>query len=360
MTRRRRWRSSEQFRRHCAKRCGRAALCLAVFASPFCRPAAAADQALIDAAKKEGSVTWYTVQIVDQIVRPLADAFEQKYGIKVDYVRANTSAIALRITNEAASGHVLCDVFDGATTAPVLKRRHLVLQWLPDAAKTFPAEEVDKEGYWIALYLSVLTGAVNTDLVPPGAEPKSWEDFLDPKWQGKIAWSSENGNTAGAGFVGLVTREYGETKGRAYLQELAQQKLAAMPVSNRETLDQVISGEYPIGLQVNNHSAFLSASKGAPVNWLPINPANVSLVTASVVAGAPHPDAAKLFLDFIVSDEGQAIYRDEGYPPANPNMQIKYKALIPDGQTFRGLFFTPEEVDEGLPVWFKEFKDIFG
>ena len=333
---------------------------LAVFAQAFCQPAVAADQALIDAAKKEGQVTWYTVQIVNQIVLPLAQAFEKKYGIKVNYVRANSSEVVLRVMNEAAAGHVLCDVFDGSSTVPALKHRNLVLKWLPDEAKDFPPQQVDADGYWIALYLMVLTGAVNTDQVPPGTEPKSWEDFLDPKWQGKIAWSSGNETSAGSGFVGLVTREYGETKGRAYLEKLAQQNIVEVPAANRQILDQVIAGEYPIGLQISNHHVLLSAAQGAPVNWLPINPAMVSFVTASVAAGAPHPNAGKLLLDFLVSDEGQAIYRDNGYPPANPKLQTKYKALIPDGENFRGLFFTPEEIDVGLPVWYKEYKDIFG
>ena len=336
------------------------ALALMLLAAFICRPAAAADPALIEAAQKEGSVTWYTVQVVDQIVRPIADAFEKKYGIKVNFVRADSGTVALRIINEAAAGHVFCDVFDGAANAPTLKNRGLVLKWLPDAAKSFPAEEVDKAGYWIGLYISVLTGAVNTNLVPPGSEPKSLDDLLDPKWQDKIAWDSENGTPTGAGFVGLINREYGEAKGRAYLEKLARQKISGIPVANRQILEQVISGEYAIGLQINNHSAFLSAAQGAPVKWLPISPAMVSLVTAGVTVAAPDPNAGKLLLDFIVSDEGQAIYRDHGYLPVNPTMQTKFKSLIPDGKTFRGQFFTPEEIDAGLPRWYKEYQELFG
>jgi iron(III) transport system substrate-binding protein len=332
---------------------------LALFAGLFCRPAAAADQALIDAAKKEGSVTWYTVQIVNQVVLPIAQAFEKKYGIKVNYVRANSDAVTLRVLNEAAAGHVYCDVFDGSSTVPALKHHNLVLKWLPDEAKEFPPQEVDAEGYWIALYLMVLTDAYNTEQVPAGTEPKSWDDFLDPKWQGKIAWAAGNETSAGSGFVGLVNRELGEEKGRAFLEKMAKQKMIEIPAANRQILDQVIAGEYPIGLQISNHHVLLSANKGAPVNWTPINPAMVNFVTASVAAGAPHPNAGKLLLDFLVSDEGQAIYRDNGYPPANPKMQTKYQALIPDGKKFRAQFFTPEQIDAGLPVWFKEYREIF-
>ena len=79
-------------------------------------PAMAADQSLIDAAKKEGHVTWYTTQIVDQFARPAAEAFEKKYGIHVDYVRADPIDIVLRISNEGKAGHVQADVFDGTST----------------------------------------------------------------------------------------------------------------------------------------------------------------------------------------------------------------------------------------------------
>lgn len=323
------------------------------------QPAAAANQALIKAAKKEGSLTWYTVHIVNQMVLPLVHAFEKKYGIKVNYVRANSQAIVLRVLNEAAAGHVLCDVFDGSSTVPALKHHNLVLKWLPDEAKNFPPQEVDPDGYWIALYVQVLTDAYNRNLVPAGTEPKSWQDYLNPKWKGKLVWSSDNSTSAGAGFVGLVNRELGKTKGRAFLEKMAKQQIVGVPVSNRQILNQVIAGEYPIGLQISNHHVLLSAKKGAPVSWTPISPAMVSFVTGSVAKGAPHPNAGKLFLDFLVSNEGQAIYRDHGYPPANPKLQTKYRKYIPNGKNFRAQYFTPEQIDAHLASWYKEYKNIF-
>ena len=93
----------------------------------------AADQSLIDAAKKEGHVTWYTTQIVDQLARPAAEAFEKKYGIHVDYVRADPIDIVLRVTSEAKAGHVQADVFDGTATTPGLEKAGPVLEWLPDS-----------------------------------------------------------------------------------------------------------------------------------------------------------------------------------------------------------------------------------
>ena len=134
-------------------RYGTAAL-LAAFIT-FAGPARAVDPALLDAARKEGSVTWYTAQIINQLVRPMADAFEKKYGIKVNAVRADASDNALRIAAEGAAGKMQADVFDGTTTAPSLERLGLVLKWQPDSAKHLPPQFVDRNGYWVANNLYV-------------------------------------------------------------------------------------------------------------------------------------------------------------------------------------------------------------
>ena len=321
--------------------------------------ASAADVALIAAAKKEGAVTWYTTQTISQLVRPLADSFQKTYGIKVDYIRANSPEIALRVQNEASAGRVQADVVDGTSTAPLLKRAKLVAKFIPDLAASFPKQVLDPEGYWVATNYFVITPGVNTDLVPMGAEPKTWDDLLDPRWKGKMAWGGANSTSAGPGFVGLVFKEYGEAKGLEFLKKLATQNIAASPVAARQILDQVIAGEYAIGLQTFNHHAVISSAKGAPVRWLPMSPVMVNLSTASVAADAPHPNAAKLFLEFLISEPGQAIFSSEDYLPINPAVKAKDPSLIPDGKALRGAFFTPEEIESQMPRWDRLFKDIF-
>ena len=95
--------------------------------------AKAADQTLIEAAKREGRVSWYTTQIIDQFARPAAEAFERKYGVKVEYVRANSNEVALRMTNEARAGRVMADVVDGTSIILGLKSQNLLLKWLPES-----------------------------------------------------------------------------------------------------------------------------------------------------------------------------------------------------------------------------------
>ena len=321
--------------------------------------ARAADAAMIEAAKKEGVVVWYTSQIINQLVLPVATAFEKKYGVKIEYVRANTGDIVIRIDQEAKAGKVLADVFDGTSPVAVLKPKNLVMKWVPDAAKDFPKGLVDPEGYWIADYIFIVVAAVNTDLVQKGTEPKGWQDLLDPKWRGKMAWSSSPSSSAAPGFVGLVLREYGEERGMAYLKQLATQKIAVIPTATRQVLDQVIAGEYPIALQAVNHHAVYSASRGAPVKWLPFEPGMVNLGAVSVTKDAPHPNAAKLLIDFLVSEEGQVIFRDNDYLPANPKVPVRDPSMIPGDKTFRGTVFTPEDIEAGMKRWETIFADLF-
>jgi ABC-type Fe3+ transport system substrate-binding protein len=322
-------------------------------------PATAADAALIAAAQREGSVTWYTTQTINQLVRPLAEAFEKAYGVKLDYIRANSTEVALRVQNEAAAGRLQADVVDGTSTAPLLKRQSLVAKYIPALAESLPPEVRDADGYWVATNYFVITPGVNTDLVPAGQEPKSWDDLLAPKWKGRIAWSGNNSSSAGPGFVGLVLKEWGEAKGLDYLRKLSNQQIAASRVAARQILDQVIAGEYAIGLQTFNHHAVISAAKGAPVRWLPLSPVMVNLSTASVLAQAPHPNAARLLLEFLISEEGQAIFRKENYLPVNPRVLPEDPSLIPDGKRLRGTFFTPEEIETNMPAWDRTFKEIF-
>ncbi len=334
-------------------------LAAATLASLCGAPARAADQAMIDAAKKEGQVVWYTTQIIDQFARPAAAAFEKKYGVKVSYVRANSNEVALRVLNEAKAGRMQADVFDGTGATASLKKEGVVAKFIPENAKRFPKEYIDAEGYWVATNLYVLTPGYNTELIKKGTEPKTFQDLLDPKYKGKIAWNSTSSSSAGPGFVGIVLDTMGEEKGKAYLRELAKQQPAGLAVAARQVLDQVIAGEYAIALNIFNNHAVISAAKGAPVDWIPMDPALGVLSVISVTKDAPHPNAGRLFVEFLMSEEGQKIYRDAEYLPVDPNVPPKDLALRPDGVKFRAIYKTPEEIDREMPRWTDVFKSIF-
>ena len=326
----------------------------------FCvvRTACAADAGLVEAAKREGEVVWYTTQILDPLVLRVQDAFRKKYAIEIRPVRANSTEIALRIHNEGRAGKMQADVYDGTTTAEVLKREKHALRFLPDIARELPADYVDPDGFWVATNYYINTAAYNTDLIKPGTEPKSWNDLLDPRFRGQMVWGNSVSVSAAAGFIGAVLKELGQDKGMDYLRKFATQKIASVGASARVVIDQAIAGEYALALQIFPEHAAGGAAQGAPIRWIPMQPAMSAIVsTTGVTAGAPHPNAAKLLLEYLISEEGQTIYRDAQYAPAHP----KILSLDPEFRAgkHRVVFLTPAEATDALPAWVKIFKDLF-
>jgi ABC-type Fe3+ transport system substrate-binding protein len=319
----------------------------------------AQDAALIAAAKAEGSVTWYTTQIIDQFARPAAEAFQKKYGIRVDYLRADSNDVALRVLNEGKSGRMLADVFDGTAAVASLKKEGLVMQWIPDGARRLPANAMDKDRYWVATNLYAYSPGYNTDLIAPGAAPKTLQDLLAPSLKGHMVWNAQGTPSGAGGFVGLVLTSMGEEPGKAYLRELAKQNITGLRAAARQVLDQVIAGEYALALNMVNNHPVISAQKGAPVDWIPMSPTLSVFSAASATKDAPHPNAAKLLLEFLVSPEGQRIYRDADYLPIDPAVAPKDPALRPNDTTYKAVYLTPEQIHDNMPRWMTVFQDIF-
>ncbi len=320
---------------------------------------AVAQPANVDAAKREGKVSWYTTMLIEQFARPVARRFEQKYGIKVDIYRGEPATLATRIASEGKAGKMQSDMFDGINTAPSLKREGYVEKWLPERALKLPAEFRDPEGYWAGTHFYVLTPGFNTELVKPGTEPKNFADLLDPKWKGKIVWNTSPTATAAAGFIGMVLRHMGEEEGMKYLRQLAKQDITGIRTGVRQVYNKVISGEFPLALQIINTHAVVTSAKGAPGGWIAMNPASAVLSGISVTKGAAHPNAARLLIEYIMSPEGQTAIRDAGYTPVDPDVKLSHPELRPDGKTFTAIYFRQEDLDAGVPKWMKIFNEVF-
>jgi len=321
-------------------------------------PHAQADDALYEAAKKEGHVVWYTSLIVNQAVRPLVEAFNKKYpGVEVKYARGDSGPNAIKVINEARAGRVEGDVFDGiATTAPLLKAG-LVEPFTPSEANKYPQALRDPDGRWNALVVYFLTPGINTQLV--GAdEIKTAQDLLNPKWQGKIAWSAEPSSGAPV-YVGSVLQTMGEDKGMMFLRALAKQDIVNVDATNRAILDQVILGQYAIALSIFNHHAVVSAKKGAPVAWLKVEPIPAPFHSIGLVKNAPHPNAGKLLIDFLLSEEGQRTFADVDYLPAMPSVPAKTPEVKPEGGGFSANFISPATAADNIDRWVKIKKELF-
>jgi ABC-type Fe3+ transport system substrate-binding protein len=324
-----------------------------------CSTSRAADAALIAAARKEGKVVWYTTLIVNQVIRPLKTAFERQYpGIELQYARADESPTAAKILEEGVAGRVQADIFDGITSMVPLKRSRLLAAYVPAAAGQYPAELKDPEGYWNALLLYVFAPGINTTLVPRDQAPTTYRDLLDPGWQGKMAWNP--GSIAGAiGFVGNILMSMGEERGMEYLAALAGQRVVNVEASSRAILDQVIAGEYAIGLMSFNHHTVISAQKGAPSAWLKLESVPVALDAAGILRDAPHPNAARLLLEFLTSEDGQRVLQKADYLPALASVPAMKPGLRPEDGGFKATFFRPDETYDRIPHWMKVVNDLF-
>jgi iron(III) transport system substrate-binding protein len=336
---------------------------LALLATLACTLAAAsahaADAALIEAAKKERQVVWYTTLIVNQAIRPLKEAFERAYpGIELQFARADESPTAAKILAEAAAGRVQADVFDGISNMVPLKRAGIVAPYIPSATGQYSPDMKDKDGYWHAILLYVFAPGINTSLVRKEQAPKTYQDLLDPKWRGKMAWNP--GSIAGAiGFVGNTLMSMGDEPGMAYLRALAAQRIVNIEASSRAILDQVIAGEYPVGLMMFNHHTVISAQKGAPSDWVAMEPVPVALDAVGVLKDAPHPNAARLLVDFLTSEAGQRVLQKADYLPAMPSVPAMKSGLRPEDGGFKPTYFRPDEIYDHIPRWIKVVGDLF-
>ena len=277
----------------------------------------AADAALIAAAKKEGEVVWYSTQIISQLVRPVTAAFEKKYpGIKVRATRANATETAVKILNESTRrACAIRRVRRHHHGRAAEDRKAMSCNGCPDAAKDYPAD-LQGPGRLLDRQQPVHhhAGLQHQPGAKRHASRSTYQDLLNPKWRGKMAWNGFRPASGIGGFVGTVLTEMGEEKGTRLSARARQAEHRAMlRGSAREVLDQVIAGEYAMALQIFNHHAVISAKKGAPVDWIKMEPATGTLSVISVHKNAPHPNAAKLLVDFIISKEGQQVFRDADY-----------------------------------------------
>ena len=315
---------------------------------------------LIEGAKKEGKIMWYTTLIVDQVVRPVKEAFEKEYPfIQVEFYRGNAENLVRRITAEYQAKRYDVDLIDG-TVSPVMVQRAGYLQrfYSPYFAE-YPAELKDPQGFWGSTNLYFLTPGYNTRMVKANELPKTYEDLLNPRWKGQMMWSTSRGSGAPI-FIGNVLLSMGPEKGKAYLQKLKAQNIAKSTASNRQILDLTIAGEFPIALHIFNHHAYISKMAGAPVDWYGIEPVTATIQTISLAKNTPHPHASMLLLDFVLSEKGQKVFQQSNYLPSHPKVPAKQVDLKPGGGRFKNaLYITPEvQLDKGNE-WVDYFQNIF-
>jgi iron(III) transport system substrate-binding protein len=317
-------------------------------------------QRLLDGARKEGQVTVYSSMIADQALRPILDGFQAKYPfVKAQYVRDDPPQQLQKVMAEARAGRFVVDVLE-STGLEVPVRAANINQpfWSPES-EAYPGDHRDPEGYWAPTRFSYLGACYNTDLVKPGDLPKSFQDLLDPKWKGKIAWSS---TVIGAMlFITGMRNFMGEEKALAYLRELAKQDIAPIASANRVVVDRVMAGEYALCLDSFLHHPIISARKGAPVAPLPLEPVLTVVSSVMLPKAPPHPYAAMLFIDYLLSKDGQQKLQGADYFPTHPGVQASpdLDKIVPQKIGLRENFIAPAKMNADLARSRSLYQELF-
>jgi iron(III) transport system substrate-binding protein len=312
--------------------------------------ARAADTSVVERAKAEGEVVLYTAWGLDT-VQVLQKGFTQKYPfLKVNVLRMRSERLLSRTIVEHRQKIYQADVFSGSQLAMLnhKKEGHLQKYISPEQA-AFPREYKDPEGYWTAVHIDTRVLAYNTKLIARSEAPKTYEDLLQPKWKGKMAIDE-----AEYIMYGTILEMMGREKGRAFMKKLSQQELSLR--SGHSLLTQLlIGGEYPIYADGFGNNIEQFKAKGAPIDWIGLEPVIVSLYPAGMAVNAPHPNAAKLFVDFLLSKEGQQVGKLAARMPGRSDVEPPYPVLTKGLK----LYPVPSSVAERYGEITKEFRDLF-
>jgi len=275
-------------------------------------------QATLEAAKREGKVTIYSGQPIDRLQK-LVDGFGKKYaGISVDFYRGDTGQYGQKFEAESAAGRPVADVVLAASVST--KRwaaKDLLQKYVSPAAADYPPELKDPAGYFNTFAINVTTFAWNTGKVKAEDAPRRWADLLDPKWKGRVGFQDP---IAGGGARTWVITMFKELGGEAPWGDFMMRLAAQQPRygAYMQVREMLTSGE--VDLQVAAYPDFTEPlkAKGAPVEWGVPEFAVFVGNTTNLPRNPPNPNAAKLFIDYLLSDDGQRILGETGTIPAKP------------------------------------------
>ena len=303
---------------------------------------------LIEGAKKESSLVWYTSTSTEDIKR-LFDAFNKKYPyIKTEFFNAGSARVLNRILNEARVGKVFFDLVSvrGVETHQLVKEGFIQPYLSPESA-AYPQGFKDAKGYWVDYFDAYNIIAYNTKLVPKEHAPKSWDDLLDPRWKGKIAMDDEMYS-----WYAAMAVAWGRERAERFMKAFAKQDIQLR--SGQTLIAQLMAaGEFHMGMALA-HRIERMKEQGAPVEWVTtLDPITVSLHPIGVATKAPHANSAKLFIDFVLSKEGQQLVLAMGRTPSRPGIDTKMQAKN------LKLFPIPSALGESYNRYQKEFRELF-
>ncbi|MCE3240760.1 MAG: futA [Deltaproteobacteria bacterium] len=302
------------------------------------------EQILLEGAKKEGQLVFYNSHTW---FKSVAQEFEKKYPfIKVSVWRADGADVMKRVLEESLAGRFLVDVVE-STEANIggLHKRQLLQEHHSPELRFFKDEVLGKGKrgvfYWADRETYISLG-FNTNHVSIEEAPKRTQDLLDPKFKGKISFA---GGATAARWVGAAI----DTLGRDFIEKLSRQDVTVHKLSGAALANLVVTGEVPISPTIFDSNMFVAKNKGAPVEWRPMEPVVANVGYSSVVAKAPRPHAALLFIDYLHSKEGQQVVVKGGL--SSPRDDVD--SLVPQKfkKTYLEAKYPLDEYEKKLDEW---------
>lgn len=290
-------------------------LALIIFIGSSAAELIAADASLVERAKKEGTFMLYSSMNAPD-VNHLFDGFRKKYPfITPKGYTTRSAALLERVITEARAGKQFADVIQGnAFTLYLLAKRGHTEAYLSPEAKTYADSFRDPANGWIAVYLQLNVIGYNSKLVPRSEAPKGYEDLLNAKWKGRMGLDDKQY----IWYDGML-KVLGREKGLAYMKRLAGQAINFRS-GNSLLANLLAAGEFGILINTRPESIDELKQKGAPVDWVATKPTTANVLPIAIAKNAHHPNAGKLFMDYMLSEEGQKVLSAMSRTPVRPGI----------------------------------------
>ena len=319
-------------------------------------PAFAADEATMRAAKKEGKVTWYS-SLTLPVSQAVCNAYnKKKTGIKCILHRDGSGKLYRRYLQERKGGIYVADVIHTSNLGHFLnlKAKKIITPYKPAGTGNFNSMFVTKDNYWTILRAGVLMPFYNTKKISAKDAPKTYADFLDPKWKGKIVHShpSYSGFVTN-GMINIVNRF-----GWGYYEKMAKQKPKIVQ-SAAGGIPLVARGELWLGAGTTSYSLLKQIQKGEPLKPI-VPPTGLALITSpnAVFTKAPNPNAARVFADYLFTKENMQLLADLFLYVGNPD--VKYPKGLPALKDIKLMAIGGAELKKKNKPTRAKFKKLFG
>jgi len=316
--------------------------------------AAAAGSPLYDAAKKEGKVVWWTAYFAQSAADEAAAAFKATYpGIEIEFIRQTAQVVYQRLTQDLKANVHELDVFSSTDFShyPTLKKQNALMSYRPPDVTVLPKDlqQLDPDDAYQLGSLGFVVINYNTNKVKDA--PKKWTDLLDPKWKDQVTL----GHPGFSGFVGNWVVAMADKYGWDYFQKMAKNN-PKIGRSINDTVTDLVAGERQVGSGPDNYSLEMK-SKGNPVDvQFPDDDAILIVSPTAIMKDAPHPNAAKLFENFLYSAEySKAMVKTFNFP-LNPQVKPANGKVLSDIKYLR---VGPEALDKGVPEGIQKWREIF-